>query len=111
VTSPASSPAMRDASSPPQGAGTQLFNFGRHLGGGKGELTTHRRRDVDHLNAPPLETDLFQELAHVFDSSTGVDITILVMTVALQSTGHHHAVGAVLKGVEDVQHVHPARAR
>jgi hypothetical protein len=29
------------------------------------------------------------------------------MTVALQSAGHHHAVGAVLKGVEHVEHVHP----
>jgi hypothetical protein len=88
-----------------------LFDLGRHLGGGKGKLTAHRRRDVDHLNTLPLQADLSQQLADVFDSSTGVDITILVMTITLQSTGHHHAVGAILKGVEYVEHVHPTRAR
>ena len=76
-----------------------MLDFGRHFGGGKGKLTAHRRRDVDHLHAPPIQANLSQELAYVFDSSAGVEITILVMTVTLQSTGHHHAVGAVLKGV------------
>jgi hypothetical protein len=88
-----------------------LFDLGRHLGSGKGELTTHRRRDVDHLYAPPLQTNLFQEPANVFDSSAGVDITILVMTIALQSASHHDAVSAVLKGVEHMEYIHPTRAR
>jgi hypothetical protein len=40
----------------------------------------------------------------------GVQITFQVMTLARQSAGNHHAVGTVLKGTQQVQHVKPASA-
>jgi len=92
----------------PQWAWTQSLDLSRHLSSSKGKLSTHRRRDIDHLNALLFQTDLSQQLADVFNSPASVYITILVMTIARQSTGHHHTVGAVLKGVQYVEHIHTA---
>lgn len=78
---------------------TQLPNFISNFRGGNSKLSPHRRRDIDHPDTFPFQTNLFQNLAHEFDSSAGIYITILVMTVALQSTGHHDAIGAILKRV------------
>ena len=75
----------------------QALDFGRQLGGGEGKLAAHGRGQVDHLDALPFQPDALEQLANVFDSSFGFEITFQVMTVAFQSAGYHHAVGAVLE--------------
>jgi hypothetical protein len=62
-------------------------------------LAAHRRGDVEHLDALLLEADLLEQLANILDPAASVEITRLVMTIALQSAGHHHSIGAVLERV------------
>ena len=89
---------------------SQLLDLGRQLRDREGELTAHRRRQIDHLDAAALQSDLLQQLLRVFDSPAGVEITFQVMTFAFQSTRHQHTVGAVLEGAQDIQHVEFAGA-
>ena len=49
-------------------------------------------------------------MLNVRDSAFGVGVTFQVMAVSGQSTGDHHAVGAILDGVQHVEHVEPAGA-
>jgi hypothetical protein len=88
----------------------QALDFGGQLGGGKGELPTHSRGQIDHLDALPIQSDALEQLADVFDSSFGFEITFQVMTIAFQSACHHHAIGAVLKRAQSVQHIELACA-
>jgi hypothetical protein len=88
----------------------QALDFGSQLGGGKGELTAHRRGQVDHLDASLFQSNLLEQLANVFDSSAGFEITFQVMTIAFQSAGHHHAIGAVLKRAQSVKDIELAGA-
>jgi hypothetical protein len=46
----------------------------------------------------------------VFNAAAGIEITFQVMTIALQSTGNHDAVGPILKCAQHVQHVQLAGA-
>jgi hypothetical protein len=66
------------------------------------KLAAHGRRQIDHLHALTLQTDLLQQLPGVFHAAAGVEITFQVMAVAFQSTRHHHAVGAILKSAQHV---------
>ena len=59
-------------SCPAQWIGPDTLDLGRHLGGSPGELASHSRRQVDHLNASAIETDLIQQLLDVFHSLPGV---------------------------------------
>ena len=88
----------------------QALDFGRQLGGGEGKLAAHGRGQVDHLDTLFLQANLLEEFADVFDSPPGVEITFQVMTVAFQSAGHHHAVGAVLERAQGIQHIELAGA-
>ena len=76
---------------------SDALDFSRQLGGGKGKLPAHRRGQVDHLDALLLQANILEQLANVFDSPARFEITFQVMTIAFQSAGHHHAVGAILK--------------
>ncbi len=84
---------------------SQLLDLSRQLRDRECELTAHRRRQIDHLDAAALQSDLFQQFLRIFHSPAGVEITFQVMTFAFQSTRHQHAVGAVLESAQDVQHV------
>ena len=89
---------------------SQLFDLCRQLRDREGKLAAHRRRQIDHLDAAALQSDLLQQVLRVFNSPAGVEITFQVMTFAFQSTRHQHAVGAVLESAQDVQHVQFASA-
>lgn len=82
-----------------------MLDLSRQLGCGPGKLPSHGGGDVDHLESSALKADFLQQLARVFDSPSGVQITFQVMTIALQSTGHHYAVSAALKGIQHVEYV------
>jgi hypothetical protein len=59
----------------------------------------------------PFETDRFKELTGILNSATGICITFQVMAITGQSTGDHHAVGAVFEGTQDVDEIHPPGAK
>ena len=63
------------------------------------------------MDTAAIQTDLFQQLADTCDSSFGVYITVPVMAIALQSASDHHAIGAILKGAQGVNHIQLAAAR
>ena len=94
-----------------QWAGTHLPDLFCHLGRRDGELAAHGRREVEHLDALPFQTDLFQQLGNVFHSPFGIEITFQVMTIAFQSTCNHHAVRAVLESPQHIQDIQFASAR
>ena len=89
---------------------SQLLDLCRQLRNRKGKLAAHRRRQIDHLDAAALQSDLLQQLLRVFNSPAGVEITFQVMAFAFQSTRHQHTVGAVLESAQHVQHVEFAGA-
>ena len=101
-------PFLRDGI--PQWVWPYALDLFCHFGRRPGELAAHGRRDVDHLDAPAVQADSIQQLPHVFDSPSGVEITFQVMTVALQSASYHHSVGTILEGAQDIQHVEFAGA-
>ena len=80
----------------------QALDLGSQLGCGKSELAAHGRGQVDHLDALPLQADTLEQLANVFNSSAGLEITFQVMTIAFQSARHHHAIGAVLERAQGI---------
>jgi hypothetical protein len=88
----------------------QFGDLGRKLGAVLCELWTFGRGQVEHLHALAAQTDLIQQTGDLLDSAFCVDITFQVMAVAVQSAGHHHAVGAVLERIEHQEHVNLARA-
>ena len=67
---------------------TQLLDLRRQLGDRERELAAHRRRQIDHLDAAALQSDLLQQILRVFNSPAGVEITFQVMTFAFQSACH-----------------------
>ena len=75
----------------------QLLDLRRQLGDREGKLAAHRRRQIDHLDAAALQSDLLQQLLRVFDSPSSVEITFQVMTFTLKSTRDQHAIRAVLE--------------
>ena len=75
---------------------SQLLDLCRQLRNRKGKLAAHRRRQIDHLDAAALQSDLLQQILGVFNSPASVEITFQVMTFAFQSTRHQHAIGAAL---------------
>jgi hypothetical protein len=77
----------------------------REFGCRPGKLAAHGGGYVDHLDAPAFQADFFQQLPRKFYALSGFDITIQVMTIALQSTRHHHTVCTILKSAQHVQHV------
>jgi hypothetical protein len=87
--------------------GTQRPHFFRQLYHRLRELCTHCRRQIHHHNTLTSQPDLIEQTRDVLCPSLGVDITLQVMTIALQSAGHHHAVYALLEGVKDLRHLHP----
>jgi hypothetical protein len=95
----------------PERIGAQALNLRGQFGGRPRELPAHSRRQIDHLNTATFQTDLFQQLLRVFNSPAGVEITFQVMAVAFQSTRHQHAVGAILKSAQHIEHVDLAGAR
>jgi hypothetical protein len=82
-----------------------------HLGGILGKLRSHGRRQIEHLDALRLQTDLTQQFFNSLHSSFGVEITFQVMTVTGQSPGRHHPVDSPLEGVEHFNDVEPTGAR
>ncbi len=88
----------------------QLPDFRRDFSRGERKLAAHGRRQIDHLHAAAVQSDLIQQLLRVFNSPTGIEITFQVMTFAFQSACHQHAVGAVLKRAQHVGHVQFAGA-
>jgi hypothetical protein len=94
----------------PQWVRPELLDLRGQLGDRERELAAHRRRQVDHLDAAALQSDLLQQFLRVFNSPAGVEITFQVMTFAFQSTRHQHAVGAVLERAQDVEHIEFAGA-
>ena len=94
----------------PQWIRSHLLDLGRQLRDRESELAAHRRRQIDHLDAAALQSDLFHQLLRVFHSPSGVEITFQVMTFAFQSTRYQHAVGAVLESAQDIQHIEFAGA-
>jgi hypothetical protein len=83
----------------PQGIGPKGLDAPGHLGSGLGKPGPHGRRHIIHEDTLLAQADFLQYLLEIFYSSFGVQITFQVMAVAFQSTGHHHAVYAPLKGV------------
>lgn len=73
------------------------LDLGHHLGSSPGELPAHSGREVDHLDASAVETDLVQQPLYVFDPLSSVQITFQVMAFTRQSAGYEHPVGAVLE--------------
>jgi hypothetical protein len=69
----------------------------RKLGTILSKLCALRRRQIKHLHALTTQPDLIQQLLSVLHSAFCVEITFQVMTLAFQSTGHHHTVGTVLE--------------
>lgn len=94
----------------PELAWAQAGDLAGKFGAVLGKLSTHGRGEIEHLDALAVQSNLIEQLAGVFDSSSGVEITFQVMTITLQSAGHHDAVGAILKRAEDIQHVELAGA-
>ncbi len=94
----------------PQWIRAHLFDLRRQLRDRKCELAAHRRRQIDHLDAAALQSNLLQQVLCVFDSPSSVEITFQVMTFAFQSTCDQHAVRTVLEGAQHVQHIQFARA-
>ena len=90
--------------------GAQRPDFLHHFGGYFGKARAHRRRQVDHTDTLAPQANFLQQTAHAVHSLMGIQITFQVMTFARQSAGNHHAVGAVLEGTQQVQHVKPAGA-
>lgn len=64
-----------------------------------------------HLQPVCAETDLIKQLLSILDPALSPHITVQVMTISEQSTGHHHAVSTFFKSLEDVQYVEFAGAR
>ncbi len=88
----------------------EFGDLGRKLGAVLCELWPFSRGQVEHLHALAAQPDLIQQTCGLLDSSLCVDITFQVMAVAVQSAGHHHAVGAVLERIEYQERVNLARA-
>ena len=108
---PKSQSAEQAAQLLPERTRPQFRKLGRELGAVLDKLRPFGRGQIEHLHACAAQSDLLQQVLSLLDSPLCVDITFQVMAVTLESAGHHHAVGAVFKGVEHQQHVNLARAR
>ena len=58
----------------------------------------------------PPKTHLFQQALHIFDPSPRPQIAAQKMTLALQTSGQINPVNPALKGAQNQQNIHPARA-
>lgn len=58
-----------------------------------------------HLQSLSSQTDLGQKTLDMGYPALRSQITLQVMAVACQSTGHHHAIGPLFEGLQDVQRV------
>jgi len=90
---------------------SQPFDLGGQFGGGERKLPAHRRRQVDHLDAPSFQADLLQQLTDVFDALARSEITFQVMTIAFQSARHQHTIRAILERAQYVQRIEFSSAR
>src|SRR4030065_21321 len=102
---------FRRTALPMERAQAESFHLGRDRLRLLGELASHGRGQDDHPQARRLESNLLEQSPGSFHSSPCVDITLQVMTVALQSTGHQQAVDAFLEGPQQMIDIEASGAR
>jgi len=72
-------------------------------------LGTHGCGYIDHLKTLLIKPDFFEQGLNKLNSPPSIEITFQVMTIAFQSTGHHHTISAILERSQNVKSIQFAR--
>ena len=94
----------------PHRAGAQFQGAFHHLLGDGCESGSLRGGQVEHFHPLGFQAHLGEVLFQLGHPLPGPDVAHEVMAFALQAAGHEDRVGAGLKGLEQVDDVHPAGA-